>query len=343
MQGGSIMAMSPSFNSYSSSRFAEIAVKVSREFSEQREELGLDDLETDFEAERLKDDEGYEEVEEFGVVGEKSSGSGGSEEAIERKSVQSVKEREENDEEDEENEEDEEDDEDEEDFEFSVVCGDSDESLSITADEIFSNGQIRPIYPLFDRTLLFKDGGNEGESIQSKFSGAEAVRIPLSKLLIEERDPPSSSSSEADELEAIPTGTYCVWTPKSAQSTPERCKKSNSTGSSKRWRFRDFLLRSNSDGKDTFVFLAPSTAKPKKIDEKREKSEKPPTTTTTTTTTVPKARRNSGDVKLKGKGVAGEASAHEIHYVRNRAMKEGDRRRSYLPYRQDLVLVKCIV
>ncbi|KAK9117154.1 hypothetical protein Sjap_016101 [Stephania japonica] len=309
MQGGSIMAMSPSFNSYSSSRFAEIAVKVSREFREQREELGLDELDTDFQAERFKEDEIYEEVEEFCVVGEKLHGNGGSEEAIGLQ--ESVKEREEgDDDEEEENEEDEEDKE-EEDFEFSVVCRDADESLSITADEIFSNGQIRPIYPLFDRTLLFKDGDGE-ESMESKMSGAGAVRIPLAKLLIEERDPvASSSSSEADELEAVPAGTYCVWTPKSAQSTPDRCKKSNSTGSSKRWRFRDFLLRSNSDGKDTFVFLAPTVPKPKKIDEKREKTEKPTTSSTTTTTTNSNSNSinsSKSPTKLRRREVEGEGS-----------------------------------
>ncbi|KAK6155194.1 hypothetical protein DH2020_009442 [Rehmannia glutinosa] len=55
--------------------------------------------------------------------------------------------------------------------------------------------------------------------------------------------------------ENIPAGTYCVWRPKGAdQPSPSRCKKSKSTGSaSKRWKFRD-LLRSNSEGKDSFVF-----------------------------------------------------------------------------------------
>jgi hypothetical protein len=31
------------------------------------------------------------------------------------------------------------------------------------------------------------------------------------------------------------------------------------------------------------------------------------------------------------------SSAHELFYVQNRAWKEGEKRKSYLPYRQDLV------
>ncbi|KAK7244164.1 hypothetical protein RIF29_38982 [Crotalaria pallida] len=77
------------------------------------------------------------------------------------------------------------------------------------------------------------------------------------------RESPSSSSLEVEELDGIPTGTYCVWTPKSVQSvqaSPNRCKKSNSTGSSsaspsKRWKLLDLLRRSKSEGKSTFVFL----------------------------------------------------------------------------------------
>ncbi|KAF8390416.1 hypothetical protein HHK36_024942 [Tetracentron sinense] len=217
-----------------------------------------------------------------------------------------------------------EEDEDEE-FEFAFVCKNPDGS-PISADEIFYNGQIRPIFPIFNRDLLFAGGHDD----DSKLPDVSSLRLPLRKLLIEERDPPSSSSSEADDLERVPDGAYCVWRPK-VEASQERCKKSNSTGSSKGWRFRDLLHRSHSDGKDAFVFLSSATAstQTKKTDEKAEAE-------------VSKETRKSGEVKtagkVKGKGVNGEkVSAHEIHYVRNRALKEGDRRRSYLPYRQDLV------
>ncbi|KAL3526417.1 hypothetical protein ACH5RR_011073 [Cinchona calisaya] len=210
--------------------------------------------------------------------------------------------------------------EDDDDFEFSLVVDDSEVSL---------DGQIRPVFPIFNRDLLVND---------SKESTSEVVEseigIPLKKLFIqdgeEEGQPPSSSSSsEADELESIPPGTYCVWRPKKVESPANRCKKSNSTGSaSKRWKFLDLLRRSNSDGKDSYVFLTPKHVEPNKS-EKHESS---------------KAKQPSGGVvkavsKLKeAKGVPPlPSSAHEAFYVRNRAMKQGDKKKSYLPYRQDVV------
>ena len=81
-------------------------------------------------------------------------------------------------------------------------------------------------------------------------------------FLIEER----GMTSKADELEGVPPGTYCVWKPKAAESPPGRCRKNNSTGSSKRWKFYDFLHWSNNDGKDTFVFLTPRSNMKKKAE-----------------------------------------------------------------------------
>ena len=73
-----------------------------------------------------------------------------------------------------------------------------------------------------------------------------------------------SLSSEADELKRVPSGTYYVWKSKATKSPPRRCKKSNSTGSSKWWKFCDFLHWSNNDDKDTFVFLTPHSRMKKK-------------------------------------------------------------------------------
>ncbi|KAF5193855.1 putative DNA ligase-like protein [Thalictrum thalictroides] len=303
--GGSILALSPSFNSYSCKSFAEIAAKVSEEFSEQRDELGLQQL---------------SEM-------QKSS----SQLVIEDEQIQipCIQDEQKEEEEEEKNSDCSDDDggDEDDDFEFAVLTRDP-ESSPISADEIFSNGQIKPIYPVFNRDLLFAGGQDDFTKLQN----GTKIRFPLKKLLIEEREPSSSSSSESDELETLPEGTYCVWTPKPVKESPEMCKKSNSTGSSKRWRFRDLLHRSNSDGKDTFVFLTPSTKKKEKKVENVDKSSE-----------VSKEKRDSGEMKVAGKmntkrnSGEGTTSAHEVHYVRNRALKESDRRKSYLPYRQDLV------
>lgn len=112
------------------------------------------------------------------------------------------------------------------------------------------------------------------------------------------------------------------------------CKKSNSTGFSKLWRFRDFMNRSNSDGRDAFVYLNNNTTittsslsnvvkkEDKIVSQKKEKS------------------GGDGVVKLvtqnKKKIKKSEAVlAHEV-YMKSKAKHE-ERRRSYLPYRPDLV------
>ncbi|EEF37664.1 conserved hypothetical protein [Ricinus communis] len=206
-------------------------------------------------------------------------------------------------------------DENDDDFEFVLVRANPD-----------GNETAFPIFPLFNRDLLLDYENNKEEH----HDHGDMIRLPLKKLFNDDRDPPSSSSSssEADELEGVSPGTYCVWTPSKFSSSPSpspsRCKKSNSTGSSskqQRWRLRDLLhlKRSSSDGKESFIFLNTdhnnnNNNNNKKLEEKIEKSK-----------------------SIKGKGKDKIASAHEVFYVRSKALKEGDKRRSYLPYRQGLV------
>ncbi|XVE83967.1 hypothetical protein DITRI_Ditri16bG0131300 [Diplodiscus trichospermus] len=188
-------------------------------------------------------------------------------------------------------------------------------------------------FPIFNRDLLLNDeeegDGDDGGEVE------EAIRIPLRNLFIGDGDlPSSSSSSEVDELEGLPTETYCVWKPKqSPVSSPNMCKKSKSTGSSssKRWRLiKDLLKRSNSDSKvsssSSYLF---SNFDKNTIQKKHEE----------------KASKKAATAKKKSEGEATaptkmkraeKASAHEVFYVRNKALKEGDKRRSYLPYRRDM-------
>ncbi|KAF5751872.1 hypothetical protein HS088_TW02G00891 [Tripterygium wilfordii] len=200
-----------------------------------------------------------------------------------------------------------------EEFEFSIVSRDR-EFIPITADDIFYNGQIRPVYPLFNTDLISNALCKINEETTTIKTKATSNRLPLRQLFSEERELTSTScsSSEADELDGAEPGTYCVWTPKKAgESSPRMCKKSGSTGSSKRWKFRDLLNRSHSDGKDTFVFLA-SINNNKKAGEAKQR------------TPVSNAKEAKGGVE-------------EESVKRNRAVKESEKRRSYLPYRQDLV------
>ncbi|XP_059294869.1 uncharacterized protein LOC132047913 [Lycium ferocissimum] len=192
------------------------------------------------------------------------------------------------------------------DFEFSVGCE--------NPDDFPFDRQIKPIFPVFNRDLLLNgvcDNGEPSEKVDS------SVQVSLKDLFLEEREPLSSSSSEVDELESVPQGTYCVWKPKLTEPSPSTCKKSNSTGSVfKRWSIRDLMRRSNSDGKDSFVFL-----------EKGMKNETSKAKGLTETSKV------AGKLKAKGGDKASSV------YLRNQAAKEMDKnkRKSYLPYRQDLV------
>lgn len=152
------------------------------------------------------------------------------------------------------------------DFEFPSVC-----VQSISADEIFCNGQIRPVFPVFGRKDVFFPGGvgscgdAKSNCSSSKASNPSSpIRVSLRSLMREERDSVAScsSSESSDELDGVPAETYCAWTPRSAAEAPERWRKSGSTGSSKRWKIRDLLLRrSNSDGRLPSVFLGNSSAR----------------------------------------------------------------------------------
>ena len=273
---GPLISLSPSFNAYSSSdRLAQIAARVVNEF---REELGDDD-----DVWKEIDDE-YENNTQFAQPP--------SQEREPRN--------------DDVNEEEE-----EEEFEFAFVCREA-QTSPISADDVFYNGQIRPVYPVFDQSLLLQGNVVDSDSAavdknSEKLATTKPRRQPLRMLMIEEeRETASCSSSEADDLENLPPGTYCVWAPPKAsggRGDGGCCDKSSSTGSSKRWKFRDLLSRSSSDGgKDTIVFFAPA-----------------PTTTKA-------ADKEDSNVVVARKVRRSSKGAEQV-----------DKRRSFLPYRQDLV------
>ncbi|MFS7939944.1 hypothetical protein Hanom_Chr05g00457831 [Helianthus anomalus] len=216
MHFSSMNSISPSFTGNSSSNLADIAARVVEEFRNQNDDEEDDDI--------------YNFTEDANQVYVHEN------DRSDRNYTENLKRNEKEEEEG-----------DEEEFEFAVVCRNP--SLSpVSADEIFSNGEILPRYPLFDRSLLLNDVVSDQSD---KISVTESVRQPLGKLFREERESAScTTSSEADNLAGVTPGTYCIWKPK--EESPDRCKKSNSTGNtSKRWRLRNLLQRSNSDSRMT--------------------------------------------------------------------------------------------
>ncbi|KAI4336141.1 hypothetical protein L6164_014708 [Bauhinia variegata] len=218
---------------------------------------------------------------------------------------------------------------DNDDFEFAFVCREP-ESSPVSADDIFYNGQIKPMYPLFDRNLFFAqypDFTPRNDSVVSTSAaptGKETApspvrrhRLPLRKLMFEERETSSlsSSTSEADDdgLNNLAPGTYCVWSAKSAT------KKSNSTGStSKRWKLRDLLLRSHSEGKARPPLFLTSSKRTNKV------------------------ANDVTNTKSDEKSTSADKNAIDHAKSRSRAVataEDGDptKKKSFLPYRQELV------
>ncbi|GJY87646.1 actin cytoskeleton-regulatory complex protein [Tanacetum coccineum] len=206
------------------------------------------------------------------------------------------------------------------DFTF-ILVGEDDQPID--TDKAFEDGQI---FPLFDQKLL-----NDHYHIE------EINHLPMhphvDKLFIESpRGFPPSTSAQHDEDSAA--GPYCEWSKNttsssssnsSSTSNAEMSKKSNSTGFSKLWRLKEKVGRSNSDGRDAFVFL--------KHNDK------------TAAATTPKAG-NSDGIYVKVNDAGGKprvvkakkasVSAHEA-YMKSRGHTEDDRRKSYLPYRPELM------
>ncbi|CAH9083396.1 unnamed protein product [Cuscuta europaea] len=223
----------------------------------------------------------------------------------------------------------EEDEEGSDDFEFSLVP----EHFNAFSGDFVYGGQIGSAFPVFNQDLLLDEGflvrnrGQEGKEFRIPNEVDRPVRIPLRNLFLGEREEDairaqSSSSSEADdELESVPPGTYCVWRPRKIETFPSVCEKSSSTGSvSKRGKLRKLLRRINSDGNERYVFLTPKGT---------EKSKQPGV--------VPEFTGKTEARKIKGGAAAAPMAAHEAFYLRSKAAKEGEKRKSYLPYRRELV------
>ncbi|OIW01927.1 hypothetical protein TanjilG_14160 [Lupinus angustifolius] len=185
------------------------------------------------------------------------------------------------------------------DFEFTAFKNTIDSEEGFFNDTVFSLVN----YDLSEH----RSTGGEHDSTAAQKSAA--IQVPMARLLTGASDlppPPSSeSSSEADDLEGLSAQTYCLWSPNSPQASPKICQKSNSTGSSslKPCKLLDFLRRSNSEGKGSFMLM----------------------------TSVKKRKSFIGREKK-----APVSSALEALYVRNRESKSVDKIKSFLPYRKNL-------
>ncbi|KAL5221954.1 hypothetical protein ABZP36_026667 [Zizania latifolia] len=210
--------------------------------------------------------------------------------------------------------------------------------FSFPVPQLAAGTYIVPVYPVFGRPLSPPPKAEVVVVVEEEEEEEDAetaiVRVPLGRLLLEERDsrvrqqressraavrqqqPDDEEGGGDSELEGVPPESYCLWAPgQSATASPPRCRKSGSTGSVLRWRriSERLVRRSQSDGKEKFVFLTaagPTAPQPPKVDN----DEVPPGGS--------KGDRHLGWSYYRKEGGGGDG---------------GSRRRSYLPYKQELV------
>ncbi|KAG0451558.1 hypothetical protein HPP92_026169 [Vanilla planifolia] len=111
----------------------------------------------------------------------------------------------------------------EDDFEFILTSFKLDPVFS-TDDEMFSDGQVRHMYPVFDRGLIAKEekSGLELDLQELHFASCD----------LRSRSAPSSSSMSTEEDGTVVREVCCLWSTRSPPQSPDRQWKRASTGSS---------------------------------------------------------------------------------------------------------------
>ncbi|XP_037421266.1 zinc finger CCCH domain-containing protein 18-like [Triticum dicoccoides] len=221
------------------------------------------------------------------------------------------------------------------DFDFSSRFPSPSAAAMSSADELFHNGQIRPVrlssmllqphQPHLASPSQAPVVVEEGE--RGRFRGRSVHRKArsLSPFRAHWRSPSAAPPPESDSVE--PAATPPASRSSSSSSTASSASFSSSR-SSRRWGFiKDLLHRSKSDGgKDSQHPAAPA-----------------PPTFSATPKRSPSPSPSPAAARSRGAGRGRRRSAHERLYEARRAEAEEMRRRTYLPYRQGgLLLFGCI-
>lgn len=240
-------------------------------------------------------------------------------------------------------------------FEFSSRCSPNGSvtvgSMS-SADELFLNGQIRPVKlsshlqrpqilaPLLDldeeeeetAKAARSDSLHRGRDLKLRSRSLHRKARSLSPLRSaefqwlhqEENDKAKHVDKEDKQSE---TTTVSTETTPSCSASSSR---SSSAGrNSKKWVFlKDLLNRSKSEGrgngKEKFWSYISSKEKPERHKQKQKQKQKQAA-----------GRPTNGVAAAKRRGPA--RSPHELHYTTNRAQAEELKKRTYLPYKQGLL------
>ncbi|KAI3991261.1 hypothetical protein MKX01_022482 [Papaver californicum] len=236
-----------------------------------------------------------------------------------------------------------------------------------TADELFLNGQIRPmklsshlqkpqiLTPLLDleneveedeeSVFLKREGRLRNGSIHRRARSLSPLRSSQSQWHRQEEKEEDKQihSVEEDEEEESSTTTPSDYASTSRSS-------STSSRSSKRWVFLKDFLRSKSEGRGIYskekfwnsISFNPVKDKKQSISLISVTNEKEKTITAATTEKTEKkksipAKKTVKPINGIGKRRIPGPSAHEMLYTSNRAQAEEMKRKTYLPYRQGLL------
>ncbi|GLT94836.1 hypothetical protein SLE2022_125540 [Rubroshorea leprosula] len=249
-------------------------------------------------------------------------------------------------------------------FEFSARFGSSGSGQTgsmISADELFFNGQIRPmklsnhleraqiLAPLMDLGREEEEIGEESESGDGeKKSRGRDLRLRDKSLRRRTRSMSPSRTADVVKADQIPfsgekndeKNEEMMFNETNASMSASSSRSSSAGRSSKRWVFLKDFLRSKSEGRSNNKFwstISFSPTKEKKLGGNQTVSPAGPVQDS-------KERKGSSGSEnqrerkpVNGVGKRRVArSPHELHYTTNRAHAEEMRKKTYLPYRHGL-------
>ncbi|KAL5565923.1 hypothetical protein UlMin_029087 [Ulmus minor] len=250
-------------------------------------------------------------------------------------------------------------------FEFSARFGSAGVSATgpmSSADELFLNGQIRPmkLSSHLERPqppLLDLDIENGDEEVELAFEAVRGRDLRMRDKSLRRRTRSMSPLRNVpfdwvetkkieegnDEEGDLGNKSKNEEEPTSSDTTPSSSRSSSAGRNSKRWVFlKDFLYRSKSEGRSKNKFWSNISFVPTK--------EKKPITQNVSSIPIPpiEGSETPKEKAKKKKPVTGKPkngvgkrrvppSPHELHYTKNRAQAEEMRKKTYLPYRQGLL------
>ncbi|XP_062097755.1 uncharacterized protein LOC133803662 [Humulus lupulus] len=240
----------------------------------------------------------------------------------------------------------------EEDGDFAFDFSEDLERTSLSADELFDGGKIKPLKTP-PRLQFVEKVNQQGSSSSSSSIGQDSTN---KKKTANERGRERNTSSSMGDLSSylrsarratrslsplrVSQSTWeeedqrqpmdkndnnnkerlsLVSKPSSSSTTTDNVPKVSSSSSSKKWRLRDFLLfRSASEGR------ASEKDPLKKYYMKKQEDLK-------------NASRRSTDSIGSSARRKGPVSAHELHYTVNKAVSEDLKKKTFLPYKQGIL------